>query len=894
MSNAWGKCMARNFGMLLAFLAVLLAGSTFLPSSCQGMPPKQVLVMHSYHVGYKWTNEITQGITAALRDEGKAVQIRYEYMDTKRVSDPSYFELLYETYRYKFRSSRFDVIIATDNDAFDFLKRYRDELFPATPVVFCGVNYFEPSQLEGKKLFTGVNEAADIKATLDLALRLHPATRQIVVINDETSTGRIVNKEVESLVPAYQGRVRFKFLKELEMPEILDTVRKLGPDSLVFYSLFFRDKAGRFYEYDEGITLIAESSPVPVYGVWNFYLDYGLVGGMLTSGYFQGETAGRMALRILRGEKVGDIPVVMKSPNRYMFDYRQLKRFHIDTSALPAESIVINRPSSLYSVPRQVFWGAVAALVGSVLIISLLLYNTAIRRRAERDLRNAAVKYRIVADNTYNWEFWLDPEWNFLYTSPSCQRITGHTAGEFQADPGLLHRIIHPDDAWLLAGHRHDSTGKPVMGKLEIRIVRQDGEFRWIQHVCLPVFDDDGRFLGTRASNSDITERKLAEERNLQLAGIVESSDDAIIGKTLDGTITSWNKGAEKIFGYTEEEVIGNPVIMLVPPEHREEVSLAHDKIRSGERIEHFETVRTKKDGERIYISLTYSPVLDRQGKVVALSTIGRDITEHKKAEEALRESEQKYRQLSEALEQRAKEMVDELRQKDKMLIIQSRQAVMGEMISNIAHQWRQPLNMLGLLAQELQMTQKMAEFSREFIEDNVRKTLEIIRQMSKTIDDFRYFFRSDAERVDFTVSEAIEKTLSLLEGSFKVHGIQTEVIRTGDPVINGYPSGFVQVLLNILINARDALTARNVGNPTISITLFTQDSKTVVSIADNAGGIPEDIIDKVFEPYFSTKGPEQGTGIGLFMCKTIIEKNMNGRLSVRNVGDGAEFRIEV
>ena len=99
MSNAWGKFMDRNFGMLLAFLAVLLAGSTFMPSPCQGMPTKQVLVMHSYHVGYKWTNEITQGITAALRDEGKAVQIRYEYMDTKRVSDPSYFELLYETYR---------------------------------------------------------------------------------------------------------------------------------------------------------------------------------------------------------------------------------------------------------------------------------------------------------------------------------------------------------------------------------------------------------------------------------------------------------------------------------------------------------------------------------------------------------------------------------------------------------------------------------------------------------------------------------------------------------------------------------------------------------------------------------------------------------------------------
>ena len=189
---------------------------------------------------------------------------------------------------------------------------------------------------------------------------------------------------------------------------------------------------------------------------------------------------------------------------------------------------------------------------------------SAIRRRAERELRNAAVKYRIVADNTYNWEFWLDPEGCFLYISPSCQRITGHTVGEFHADPGLLQQIIHPDDAEQLAAHRHDITRNPIMGELEFRIVRQDGDIRWIQHVCLPVFDDSGIFLGTRASNSDITERKQAEEKNLRLAAIVDSSDDAIIGEALDGTITSWNKGAEKIFGYTEGEMVGRQIGTLV------------------------------------------------------------------------------------------------------------------------------------------------------------------------------------------------------------------------------------------------------------------------------------------------------------------------------------------
>jgi sigma-B regulation protein RsbU (phosphoserine phosphatase) len=653
MVDEWGKGLPRKIATLLLLFLVLLLAGTACASSSSGpaVSPRQVLVIHSYHLGFKWTDEMTQGITAALREEGKGVQVRYDYMDTKHVADPAYFELLYATYRHKYYNEKFAVIIATDNDAFTFLKAHRDLLFPATPVIFCGVNYFQPSQLEGKQLFTGVNETADIRSTLDLALQLHPATRQIVVINDTTTTGRIVQREVQSLIPVYQGRVKFLFLEELAMSEILETVQKLGPESLVFYGLFFQDKTGSFYEYDEGIALIAASSPVPVYGVWDFYLGYGLLGGMLTSGYNQGETAGRMALRVLRGETTEAIPVVMKSPNRYMFDYRQLQRFDIAISALPAGSIIINQPSSLYAVPRPVFWGAVAALAASAVIIALLLYNTAIRRRAEHELQRAALKYRIVADNTYNWEFWLDPAGYFLYTSPSCKQITGRDAEEFHTNPQLMAEMIHPDDRPLWSNHRHDVTAAKVSAGIEFRLVRPNGQIRWISHVCLPVFDDNGKFIGTRGSFSDITNRKQAEERNLRLAAIVDSSDDAIIGKTLEGIITSWNKGAEKIYGYSEKEVLGTSIAMRMPAEYQDEVFQVHDKIRRGEHIEHFETVRTRKDGERINMSLTYSPVRDGEGRVVAVSTIARDITEQKKAERLLLDHVRVNRELEIAQE---------------------------------------------------------------------------------------------------------------------------------------------------------------------------------------------------------------------------------------------------
>jgi sigma-B regulation protein RsbU (phosphoserine phosphatase) len=211
--------------------------------------------------------------------------------------------------------------------------------------------------------------------------------------------------------------------------------------------------------------------------------------------------------------------------------------------------------------------------------------------------------------------------------------------------------MVHPDDRQLWTDHRHDISQVKALGEVEFRIVRPDGDVRWIHHVCQPVFDDNGKYLGTRGSFSDITKRKQAEEKNLRLAAIVESSDDAIVGKTMDGIITSWNRGAEKIFGYSEGEVLGKSITMLIPAEYVDEVLQIHERIRRGEHIEHFETVRRRKDGELIHMSLTYSPIMDVQGIVVAVSTIGRNITEQKKAARALLDNARIKRELEIAKE---------------------------------------------------------------------------------------------------------------------------------------------------------------------------------------------------------------------------------------------------
>jgi two-component system, NtrC family, C4-dicarboxylate transport sensor histidine kinase DctB len=403
--------------------------------------------------------------------------------------------------------------------------------------------------------------------------------------------------------------------------------------------------------------------------------------------------------------------------------------------------------------------------------------------------------------------------------------------------------------------------------------------------------------IGNRISLEQ-TERAREQERvaEARYRSIFENAIEGIFQRSPAGFYLNVNPSYARMLGYDSAlELIAlitniREQLYVDPGYHDKLVALLNEQ---GS-VEAFEVELYRKDRSIIWASISMRSVFDSEGKLLYYEGTAENITERKRGEAALKESERKYRQLSEALEERVREAVNELRQKDKILILQGRQAVMGEMISNIAHQWRQPLNMLALLIQDLQMTRKRVGLTEEFFSENVNRSLEIIRQMSKTIDYFRYFFKPDKDKVEFRVLETIEKTVSILNGSFKIHGIRTEVEHTGDPVINGFPTEFVQVLLNILINARDALQSSMPEDPFITVRLFEEGKKTVVTITDNAGGIPEEIIDKIFDPYFTTKGPDQGTGIGLFMSKTIIEKNMHGQLSVRNVRDGAEFRIEV
>jgi len=240
-----------------------------------------------------------------------------------------------------------------------------------------------------------------------------------------------------------------------------------------------------------------------------------------------------------------------------------------------------------------------------------------------------------------------------------------------------------------------------------------------------------------------------------------------------------------------------------------------------------------------------------------------------------------------EELDKRVKEEIEKRREKEQLLMHQSKLAALGEMLGNIAHQWRHPITRLSLLLQQLEMAFMTNKLNKEKFEKIKNQAMMQINYMSDTIDDFTNFFKKDTKKSEFKVSQIIEDVLKLLEGRLKNIEVSVEIKK--DKKLIGYKSEFSQVILNIINNAIDVLTEREIKNKKITITI---DEK--ITICDNGGGVDEKIIDKIFEPYFTTKFQSQGTGIGLYMSRVIITQRFNGKIYVKNNKNGACFFIEV
>jgi len=275
------------------------------------------------------------------------------------------------------------------------------------------------------------------------------------------------------------------------------------------------------------------------------------------------------------------------------------------------------------------------------------------RKRAEDGMRESEIKYRIVADNTYDWEIWISPEGKFLYSSPSCRRITGHDAEEFLADPDLLYRIIHPDDRSLWESHLHDAMQKNKSVEVEFRVIHPDGTYRWIHHICQPVHHSNGRFLGVRGSNRDITRHKqdddaLKVSENILKTVFDNARDGILLADIETKKFKMGNRRISEMLGFNEEELKNIGVLDIHPENDLPYAIERFEKMVMNEIIISKDVPVKRKDGSIFYAEINSSSVII-EGRTYLLG-IFRDITERKQAAEELQESELKYRRLTDSI----------------------------------------------------------------------------------------------------------------------------------------------------------------------------------------------------------------------------------------------------
>jgi PAS domain S-box-containing protein len=476
---------------------------------------KRVLIVYSEEKGHPAHDLTDRGIRAAFRSNKLfEVQVYAEYLDVSRFSGPGHAAVMADYLRRKYSGTKVDTVIAVYPSAVEFLLAKERELFHGVPIIACVISRSMAESVEhspAHRFITGQISGENAVGVLDDALRMRPGTKSVALVAGTTPTDEYTARLFREALTRYAGRLDLIDLTRLPIREILARVGSLPPDAIVLYPSIYKDGAGQHFVPREALSLIARAANAPVFGLFDSYMGFGIVGGPLISFEGAGKTAADLALRVMAGESPGDVPFAGQDTYAYVYDWRELKRWGIPETSLPRGSTLLYKEFSLWEAYKWHIMGILAfCLVESFLIVVLVL-SLRKRRKALNDLAASEMRYRTVADYTYDWEYWSAPDGKLLYVSPSCERITGYAPQYFIEDPARLREVILPEDRLIWDTHDHDVRTSLVSGETHFRIRTRDGEVRWVDHACLPVTDQQGQPLGRRASNRDVTERRMAE-----------------------------------------------------------------------------------------------------------------------------------------------------------------------------------------------------------------------------------------------------------------------------------------------------------------------------------------------------------------------------------------------
>ncbi len=834
--------------------------------------PRSVLILNSYHEDFKWTASQVSAAKTVLKEAFADVEIFVEYMDTKRVYDDGYLDSLFQIYQRKYARIGLDAVITTDDNALWFALAHRADLFRDIPVSFCGINDYDHRLLAGHDRITGVVEVLDVGPTIDLALTLHPGTRRIAVVVDSTPTGIGQLKDVKAAA-RYFPDIEFIYLegKDLSREDLFKVLETLSPDTVVLLTVWLRDRHDTYLSPEQGGPLISGHSAVPVYGIIDMYFGTGIVGGKLLNSATHGRAAAEKAVTWMTQDVPKNLPVVKTSINPYMFDYSQLKRWHVSLDRLPEERVIINRPVSLYDRYKTLIYSVLGVFVLLVVLIGYLAVNIAHRKKAEQLLAASERKWRDVLVNTPQIGVGLDRNGAIVFANPSLLTLTGWTEAEVMGRnwfdlfvPEPVRKEVRQVFDTVMA-----TRDTAALSSYENEIVTRSGEYRYIGWSNVVTLDTRGEVVDVTCLGIDLTERKIWEKtlRESEAAhrSILSSMDDAIYITSPDFCIEYMNPAMITKIG---RDATGETCFQAIHGRNSRCGWCRYDEVLAGQVVKaEFDRLG---DGRTYYIS--YSPVRHANGSVSKLS-VYRDITE-------------------------MKQMEARMQQAQKMESI-------GSLAGGVAHDFNNLLfPIIGLSEMMLyDLTPGTPEYK------NIQEILRAGKRGKDLVKQILTFSRqNETQRMPVRFEVVLKEVIKLCRATIPSDIAITRDIQPDCGRVLADPTHLHRIAMNLITNAYHAVAPPG-GKIHIALTpvsslpagsgLLTDGADKPgpgpyvrFSVSDNGCGMDPGIVKKIFDPYFTTKEPGRGTGLGLSVVLGIV-RQCRGEVTVHTEpGQGSTFQV--
>jgi PAS domain S-box-containing protein len=904
-----------NLLLLVTTLMALMLAAVEISHS-KAAHKHRVLLISSYHPAFPTFFEQINGIKTVLREPD--VKLDIEFMDSKRFFDEDNLNNFYTSLEHKLAQvSPYDAIIVSDDNALHFVVEHQAELFPETPIVFLGVNNvaFALEQNETPYI-TGVIERVSTRDTIDLMLSLPPHPTKIYAIVDDTPSGQGDIETFRAVTNEYPDATFSELsLTDLSFSEFTAELNQLETDSAVLLLSAYRDRTGEALDFDDSLQLIRSNSNVPLYHLWYHGMGSGILGGKLISHYEQGKTAALIAKQILGGTPVDTIPVIEESPNRYIFDFNEMTRFGMTEDNLPANSLIVNMPESLYQTYKTLIWSVLGVISVLLILIVLLSINILKRRQIERKLRASEQKYRTYVDSAPYGVFVTNIQGQTIDVNDTATQITGYSKNNLlQLDIDELMASFQNN------GYRNlQSVTDSQPMSAELRLTRPDGAEYYMSIDAVKLPGDQ-----VLAYWNDITTRKQAEEdlrqRNRQLnlinqiiaASAAEVETQALLGtvcrelayafdvpQAAAALINNDRISAQVVAEYRTNDrpsglkhtipVADNPTYAYLF-QHKKPLIIAN--ARTDLRL----SIINELVNEREIGSLLIIPLIIEDEVIGSLGVDSLEPNHFSQSDITLAQSVAS--QVSGALA-RAK-LMEERQKLEERYHHAQRMESLGRLTGGVAHDFNNLLTAINGFAEMIQ-SQLPPEHSTQPMLRNIlnsgNRAADLVRQLLA-------FSRKqiiEPQILDLnTILTDLEKMLRRIIGE----NISLETrLQPGIWPIKMDPTQMEQVVLNLVVNSRDAMP----DGGKLIIDTFNQTlvehhmppkleiepgDYVGLSIRDTGNGIADEILEHIFEPFFTTKEQGKGTGLGLATVYGIVKQN-DGDIQIQSIpGMGAHFTI--